>query len=110
MKRIKRVEVFVYGPEQKLLKRLRIVPPRGHVKGTVTDDATYEPMRTDCRNYFTAEGAEDALCKAVGALDAGNPGNRWRLVPIGGWQFKLVWEDDINQAKADELGRTNDQG
>lgn len=107
IERIKRVEVSVYGPDQKLMRRFRLAPPPAHIPGrTIDNEKACMPEDFKVRQYFTPDGAEAALYKLIGHLDDSNPGNQWRLVRIGYWQFKLVWEDraELDANKSEELG------
>jgi hypothetical protein len=73
MARIKRVEVIALNPEGKVWKRFVI--------------------KAGPHKCFTPEGAETVLNSMVEKIEDANPNNKWRLVPIGGYSFKLVWDE-----------------
>lgn len=72
---------------RRVLRTFRVAPPRRF---------------GEIRQLFTKEGAEQALEAAIDAFDKANPGHKYRLVALGRWRFKLVWDESEGD---DDTGR-----
>lgn len=56
------------------------------------------------KQHFTESGAEKVLEELIEQIDANNPGHHYRLVSLGRWRFKLVWDDE--RSESDEQSDT----
>lgn len=89
--KIKRVEVEVLTPDNKrVLRKFRVRPPRQRI---ARHHGTAAQQVFEVKTTFTEKGAEQALERVLNAIDDNNPNHKYRLVALGNYKYRLVWDE-----------------